>query len=115
LLLLQKRKPATLSETAPVWLPEKAVAEGRPVGWLGFLSLVLVAAKEISGEAACERAQHSAPTCACPAPGCRGKVVVSLLGPPGVGKPPHEEEKTPGKILEEMLENRYNSGINRCC
>lgn len=40
-LLLTRRHLAALSETEPVWLPEYAVAEGKPFRWLGFLALGL--------------------------------------------------------------------------
>jgi carbon starvation protein len=46
ILLLARRKASALSETPPVWLPEYAVAEGRPRG-LGLLMLALLLAQGI--------------------------------------------------------------------
>lgn len=113
--LLAGRKEPALTETKPVWLPEAAVAEGKPVGWLGYLALALMAAKEISGEAAFERARQTAQTCRCAAPPCpcRGEAGVAGAAPAGHECAP--AAPPPGKVLEEVLENRYGRGINRCC
>jgi len=144
LWLLRQLKPPVLSETAPVWLPEHAVAEGRPVGWWGFLALLMLTAKELSGESAFDRARQTAQSCPCTSPECQGQVRQNSIGAPNsvrlnasnsgdglssggglpLGQPQAESEfgapvlappKTSGKIYEEMLEKRYGGGINRCC
>jgi carbon starvation protein len=111
LLLLSRRKPAILRETEPVWLPQVAVVEGKPFRWLGFLTLGLALARELSGEAAFERAKQGAQTCPCLASECHPH-----LRPAGLlEQPARAAQKSPGEIFEEMLENRYHNGINRCC
>jgi hypothetical protein len=97
--LVRGLREPQLSETPPVWLPEAAVAEGRPVGWWGYLALALLAAREVSGEAACDRAQQQA-ACACRPP----QDAVS----PGGGK-------SRGEIVAQHLEKRYGRGMSRCC
>jgi hypothetical protein len=60
-LLLGRRKPALLCETAPVWLPDYAVAEARrPLHLAGLAALAFALTKELSGEAEMERAHHAA-------------------------------------------------------
>ena len=59
LLLLARRKLSRLSETAPVWLPAYAVAESKPLGFLSLLTLALLLVREMSGEAAVDRAHSS--------------------------------------------------------
>jgi len=54
LLIAQKREPR-LRETPPVWLPDYAVVERKPIKWLGWLTLFFLAIKEISGQSAVER------------------------------------------------------------
>jgi len=61
LLLLSRRKEAVLSETEPVFLPASALAESRPLPAFGIAMLGFTLLKEISGEAAIDRAQ----ACAC--------------------------------------------------
>src|SRR5438046_6452107 len=57
LLLLARKRLAQLRESDPVWLPDYAVAEGRPLHALGLIALGLALAKELSGEAHIERAR----------------------------------------------------------
>jgi hypothetical protein len=91
-----------LRETAPTWLPDYAVAEGKPLPALGVVALAFGLAKELSGEAAIERGQ----TAVC---SCRGVPAVNLLGETRAASPPDA-----GKIYAQMLEDRYR-GVNRCC
>jgi carbon starvation protein len=86
LLLLGRRKLAELRESDPVWLPDYAVAEGRPVKLLGLLALSLALAKELSGEAQFERARQQACICV----------------------------KHDAKIYTKVTEERFN-GVRRCC
>ncbi len=96
ILLLSRRKPAVLRESEPVWLPDYAVAEGgRSFGGVaGTAALTLALAKELSNEAAIERAQQHATVCECDSV-----------------KP---DDKTAQKIYLEVTEQRFN-GVRRCC
>ena len=49
MLLLGRRKPAVLRETEPVWLPDYAVSEGRPLRVAGVAALAFALAKELVG------------------------------------------------------------------
>jgi len=96
-LLLSRRKQAKLHETPVTWLPDYAVAEsGRSFspGVAGTAALALALAKELSGEAAMERAQQHATVCQCDHPECGGK--------------------TTKKIYLEVTAQRFN-GVRRCC
>jgi carbon starvation protein len=88
-LLLARQKLADLRETPPVWLPEYAVAEGRPGQLFSLLMLALMMIKELSGEAAMERARDAEPRCVC-------------------------EGHTKKQIYLQVAEKRFK-GINRCC
>ncbi len=65
ILLLARRKLATLRETAPVWLPDYAVAESRPLHVTSLIAVAFALAKELSGEAEMERTQQIAAQCEC--------------------------------------------------
>jgi carbon starvation protein len=58
-LLLARRKPSTPKETAPIWLPEHALEQRQALHAASLLALALALAKELSGEARLERAQHT--------------------------------------------------------
>jgi len=89
-LLLSRRKPAVLHETEPVWLPDYAVAEGRPLHIAGTAALALALAKEWSGESHLERAhQQARAVCEC--------------------HPANAQQ-----IYVEATEQRFN-GVRRCC
>jgi carbon starvation protein len=60
LLLLGRRRAPTLSEAQPVLLPENMLSEGKGANWLGIIPLAVALARELSGEAALDRAQNSA-------------------------------------------------------
>ncbi len=64
-LLLRGRKPVVLHETEPVWLPDYAVAESRPLHVAGAVGLALALAKELSGEAEMDRTRQAATICEC--------------------------------------------------
>ncbi len=102
LLLLARRLPAKLSEEAPVWLPDYALAENNKFGWLSLFTLFFALARELSGEAAVDRAERAviaaqsetapatnAVPCTC-APGTRQLVYIA------------------------ETERRYQ-GVTRCC
>jgi carbon starvation protein len=96
-LLLARKRLAELRETEPVWLPDYAVAEGKPVKWLGLFALALVALKELSGQNAVDRAQ----ACAQPR--------VNLLG----GRVAMERDARQQAYVK-ATEERFN-GVKRCC
>ncbi len=62
-LLLMARRKATLHESPPVWLPDYAQAEGRPVQIFGLLALTFALVKELSGEAEMDRLPSPAQCC----------------------------------------------------
>jgi carbon starvation protein len=97
-LLLSRRKAARLHESEAVWLPEYAVREGganlRTAA--GTAVIVLGLAKELSGEAALERARQAEVVCVCE----------------------HESRAHGVKADEQryvaVTEQRFN-GVRRCC
>jgi len=88
-LLLSRRKPAVLHETAPVWLPDFALKEVGPNlrTAAGAAALAFGLAKELSGESHFERARQQA--CLC-------------------------EQHSDSKIFAQVTEDRFN-GVRRCC
>ncbi len=91
-LLLSRRKPAVLRETAPVWLP--ADAPERPLPVMGAIALGFTLLKEVSGEAAIDRERDRAAACECAAP-----------------------DRKPGprrNVFLTATEQRFR-GVNRCC
>ena len=63
ILLIARKKLAQLQESAPVWLPAYAVAEGKPLNLFGLFALGLAMLREVSGEAAIDRAQQASTVC----------------------------------------------------
>jgi carbon starvation protein len=113
ILLIARRRLAILHESNPVWLPDYAIAEGKPLRVFSLFALALALAKELSGEAALERAQHQANLCECaptPASPCAGRIKIDLLA--------EKSGKDGGKNRQELFvrvtEQRFD-GINRCC
>jgi carbon starvation protein len=113
ILLVARRRLAVLHETKPVWLPDYAVAEGKPLRLFSLFTLALALARELSGEAALDRAQQTASVCDCvpsKVNAAKPMIEIDLLG-----------EKRKAKALEKrkelyvrLAEKRFN-GINRCC
>jgi carbon starvation protein len=99
-LLLARRKIAQLRESEPVWLPDYAIAEGKPLHFASLLALAIGLARELSGEAQLERAEAVATVCQHP---LEGDVVA--CAPPAADR---------GKAYAQMTEDRFN-GIRRCC
>jgi carbon starvation protein len=104
LLLLERRKPAVLCETEPVWLPDYAVTESRPLRAAGVAALVFALAKELSGEAEMERAGQVASLCE-----CEHKGESRLAELPGI-----QARKTDVQVYLEVAEKRFK-GVKRCC
>ncbi len=113
LLLLSSRKQARLHEAPPVWLPESALVEGRPLKLLGLFALLAALARELSGEADLDRARQTSAACACPPDEHADRTCVtgvSLLG----GRQRIVPPKSEAELYVEMTERRFN-GVKRCC
>jgi carbon starvation protein len=104
LLLLGRRKPAVLCETEPVWLPDYAVAESRPLRVAGVAALTFALAKELSGEAEMDRARQAPTLCECEQgkAGCAAELTASQA----------RQEDT--RVYLAMAERRFK-GVKRCC
>jgi carbon starvation protein len=87
ILLLARRKLAALRESTPVWLPESALLEPRPLRFFGALGLALLLVKELSGQSAVDRAQN-----------CQT----------------HNNPKGRRHAYLCVVEKRF-TGVNRCC
>jgi carbon starvation protein len=104
ILLVVRKKLAELHETPPTWLPDYAIANARPLQALSALALAIGLVKELSGEAAIERARHGSQRCGCGQP---GHPVVNLLAE-------EREPLTPEQAYVQVAERRFHS-VNRCC
>lgn len=93
ILLLARKKAAELHETPPVWLPDYALAESKPLNALALLALAFALARELSGQADLDRAQKH--TCAC-------------TENPGAAK------QHKAQIYVQTAEQKFN-GVSRCC
>ena len=96
LRLLNRSKASTLSETEPVYLPASALSESSPLPAFGIAMLGFTLLKELSGEAAIDRAE----VCACAQAEAAGQV-------------------SPVKYRRQnafltATADRYR-GVNRCC
>jgi carbon starvation protein len=98
IVLLGGKRTAELSETPPVWLPEYAVVESKPVRVATLLALGFALTKELSGEADLERARQEAVACT----SCE----MTAHG--------HAIAKTDARLYTETLERRYKQ-VRRCC
>jgi carbon starvation protein len=103
LLLLGRRKPAVLCETEPVWLPDYAISESRPLRVAGVAALAFALTKELSGEAELERAGQAAKLCE-----CRHEETGSVADPHGI-----QARKRAAQVYVEVAEKR-SKGV-RCC
>jgi carbon starvation protein len=103
-LLLARKRLAELRESKAVWLPDYAVAEGRPLKFFGMFALALGLARHLTDEAALEREQKSAQTCAC---SCAPEVNLLKANREA---PPLKS----GELYAEVVERRFNTP-NRCC
>jgi carbon starvation protein len=101
ILLLGRRKLAQLRETEPVWLPQYAISETRPLKVMGVVALAISLAREWSGEAHLERALHDSQFCG----NCHNHNEASAAEGLGKNKP---------RLYLEVTERRFN-GVTRCC
>jgi hypothetical protein len=104
LMLLGRRKPAVLCETAPVWLPDYAVTEAQSFRAAGVAALAFALTKELSGEAELERAGQAATLCE-----CRHDAVGGLAEPHVI-----QARKLAVQVYLETAEKRYKT-VRRCC
>jgi carbon starvation protein len=101
ILLLARRKLALLRESEPIFLPEYAIVDGKPLHLAGLLTLGFALAKELSGEAHLERAQ-AANLCSCK------ETERDLSGMKG------QNAKTTPHVYLQVTEQRFK-GVRRCC
>jgi carbon starvation protein len=102
ILLLARKRAAEPRETPPTWLPDYAAAEAQPLKVLSLLALTAALFKELSGEAAIDRAQHHHAICA-------KEAQVSLLG--GGLK---QTALSRGEAYRAAADRRFREP-NRCC
>ena len=102
-LLLNRRKPPVLAETAPIWLPDYAIAESRSSVHIAGVALAFALARELSGEAEMERAPKRSP-CKCE--------LRDTGAPPAIATA-HARQAAARAYLE-VAEKRFQ-GIKQCC
>jgi carbon starvation protein len=113
ILLIARRRLADLHESEPVWLPDYALAEARPIRLFNLLALALALARELSGEAGLDRAEQSACSCvSAPASTAHAavRIDVDLLGERQETKARQRRQELYIKLSEERF-----TGIRRCC
>ncbi len=113
ILLLARKRLATLHEAEPVWLPDYAVAEGQPWRVFSLFALALALTKELSGEAALERAQQAPRVCDCARPDAIAALGSVRWRAPGVSAARHER-RAKQALFVEVTDRRYRS-VTRCC
>ena len=122
LLLLGRRKLAVLHESEPVWLPDHALAEAKPLRITGLFAVGFTLAKELSGEAQIERAQREAALCQretaevrSPKSEVRNGDTAEPRGfAAGCGRLEQLPRSDEQRIYLQVTENRFN-GVRRCC
>lgn len=105
ILLLRRSRPARLHESEPVWLPDSALRESRAPNFLGVVTLGCSLAKELSGEAAIDRAEHALLQCS---------ATDHDLGCPKRSGGGAAGETIRARAYQETLDEKYRK-INRCC
>ena len=111
IILLARKRLAQLHESEPVWLPEYALAEGRPLHALGLIALGFALAKELSGEAQMERARAAIAECPCEQrEDQRAMIKTDLFAKHGgLGKRQLDQQS-----YMRATEQRF-TGVRRCC
>ncbi|HYG36335.1 MAG TPA: carbon starvation CstA 5TM domain-containing protein, partial [Clostridia bacterium] len=105
ILLLARKKLAVLHETEPVWLPDYAVVENKPLHLVGLIALGFALLKELSGEAEMERDQRLAAHCQCGHEETGAATEVTAVA---------DTRKATQQRYLEMTEHRFK-GVRRCC
>jgi carbon starvation protein len=100
ILLLARKRLATLRESEPVWLREFETAESRPAHVMGMIALGFALARELSGEARLERAQQMALNCPC--------------AEENKSEPDSACAKSRKQLYLQVTQERFN-GVRRCC
>jgi hypothetical protein len=103
-LLLGRRKPVVLFETEPIWLPDYAMSESRPLRVAGVATLAFALTKELSGEAEMERAGQAATLCECDHNEAGGLAESHGTQP----------RRMAVRVYLEVAEKRFK-GVRRCC
>jgi carbon starvation protein len=103
ILLLARKKLVALRESGPVWLPDYAIAEGKPLRMFSLFTLAFALMKELSGEAAVDRTEQHAAVCN------DGSRRIDLLGG-GTEK----SKRIRQQAYVRASEAKFN-GVNRCC
>jgi len=103
-LLLARRKLAVLRETDPVWLPDYALAEAKPLRLASLLALAFALGKELSGEAQMEREQQAAQQCSC----CQESQAEA------VSQAPVGDRRANQQLYLQVTEKRHK-GVTHCC
>jgi carbon starvation protein len=116
-MLLVRRKPVRLHETDPVWLPEYKLAAARPLNLAGWVALGFALARELTGEAAYQRArEEAAQVCVCPRLRPPASLATSGQGllPGGDALTEAEALARDRRIWVQSLDERYRN-LRRCC
>jgi carbon starvation protein len=101
-LLLNRRRSPVLCETQPVWLPISQIAPGSRAGLAAIAPVALALLKELSTEAAFERAQQDqAASLACA--NCNQTV-----------QPDEHNGRNQAEMYLQVTEHRFK-GVTRCC
>jgi carbon starvation protein len=119
-LLLARRRLATLHETNPVWLPKYTLAAEKPLRLFQLFALALALARELSGEAEMERTQKavqlqaevSRPALPSTAVCCANHD--SKLNPKGIHPRNDQERRAAVSLYLRVTERRFQ-GVRRCC
>jgi carbon starvation protein len=129
--LLRRARSPELSETKPHWLPAYALREGHPGKILGWISLGVALLRELSGEAAVDRAaaRHGQSSCACAgvprvnllgtgdsasnAAAWKAQTLRTAGGADAAGVSPPAIDRA--QAYEEAVNHRYAGRIDRCC
>jgi hypothetical protein len=102
ILLLARKKLAEIRETMPVWLPDYAIVESRPLHLLAWIGLAFALARELSGEAAMDRVQKASCECVAHEHGEAAADDKIALG------------ETRKEIYIRTLDEKFK-GVRRCC
>ena len=100
---------AVLHESTPVWLPDYAIPEAKPIGAAAAITLAVALAHELSGEAEMDR---NGKACLCAE---HAQFKVSFIGEDTdalrLAKPRSDREKR----YVDVIQRRFNGSVNRCC
>ncbi|MCX7872284.1 MAG: carbon starvation protein A [Verrucomicrobiae bacterium] len=104
IMLIARKRAPQLHESPVVWLPDYAVVEGKPIKWLGWLTLFMFAIKEISGQAQVERAEKLLMSNQCVCHHHNHLISTGSISPEDIKK----------QAFLNATDHRFRN-INRCC